>query len=59
MLVEVGVDSSDIASAVPIRLSPGGSAVEPIRSCGWPGDLSFELFDELAKRRITLHAVLD
>ena len=61
MLVEVavGVDRSDIASAVPIRLSPGGSAVEPIRSCGCQGDLSFELFDELAERRITLHATLN
>ena len=56
----MGVASSDIATAVPIRLSPGGSAVEPIRS-GWAraGDLAGQLFDEPAEGRIPLQTVLD
>ena len=62
MLVEVPleVDSSDTATAVPIRLSPGRSAIEPIRSCrACAGDLAGQFFEEQAEGRITLQAALD
>jgi len=62
MLVEVpvGVDSSDSATAVPIRLSPVRLAVAPIRSCrAHAGELAGQLFDEQAKGRIPLQAVFD
>ena len=62
MLVEVplGVDSSDTATAVPIRLSPGRSVVEPIGSCrACAGDLACQLFAEQAEGRIPLQAALD
>jgi len=62
MLVEVPVevDSSDTATAVPIRLSPGRSAVAPLRSCrAYAGDLAGQLFDEQAEGRIPLQAALD
>ena len=62
MLVEVplGVDSFNTATAVPIRLSPGRSAVEPIGSCrACAGDLAGQLFDEQAEGRIPLQAALD
>ena len=62
MLVEVPVevDSSDIATAVPIRLSPGRSAVEPLHSCrAWADDLVCQLFDEQAEGRIPLQVTLN
>ena len=56
----VEVESSDIATTVPIRLSPGGSAVAPLCSGGArAGDLVCQLFDELAEGRIPLPAALD
>src|SRR5215471_14229103 len=62
MLVEVPVevDGSDTAIAVPIRLSPGRSAVAPLHSCrAWVDDLVCQLFEEQAEGRIPLQATLD
>ena len=56
----MGVDSSDIAIAVPIRLSPGGWAVAPLGSYrARAGDLTGQLFHEQAEGRIPLPAALD